>query len=216
MTKENIIGGIAVLALIVGFIGLSHSSSQLAVGTTNNGGTAVNPGNVTVAAGTQLIDGYITPNPSTFDYLVSRGYLIAQNMFGMGNGTSVPSNSQAVRQLLTAATTTPCALQNPFSATSTIESVILNITTATSTTGTITFATSTTAYATTTTIQSNVTAPANEQETYNIPSATNGGTIIGPGAFVVVGVAGISTTQGNVNNGFTYGGSCQATFQSAN
>lgn len=217
MTKENIIGIIAVVALIVGFIGWTHPTIPQSFGTTNNGGTFVAPGTVIVAANTTLLDGYQTPNPSVFDYVVSRGYLVAQNMFGLGNGTSVVTNQQAVRQLLTAATTTPCALQNPFSATSTIpDGVTLNITTATSSAGTITFATSTTAFATTTTIQSNVVLPASTQATYSIPTATNGGTIVGPGGWIVIGVAGISTTQGNVNNGFTYGGSCQATFQSAN
>ena len=204
--KTNVIGAIAILALIFGFISLVKGPST-SFGTVNNGGTASNASAIIIPANTTLPDGYQTPNPSVFDYLLSRGLLMAQNVFGMGNGTAVPTYQQVNRMILTAATTTPCALQNPFSATSTIpDGVTFNITTSTSTAGTLTFATSTSAYATTSTF-STQTAGANLDGTYTANGS--GPVVVAGNGWIVVGVAGAPYP-------FTYGGSCQATFQTAN
>lgn len=111
-----------------------------------------------------------------------------------------------VSTALTAATTTPCALQSP-AATSTLAYEAFSINVGTSTTGLITVATSTTAFATT----SRVTefSVASGQQFYHAHSATttsSGETItIGPSTYLVYGVAGVPY-------GFTYTGSCQAEF----
>ena len=208
--KINIIAAVAVIALVFSFIGLfGHSSTPVSAGnfgSTNNGGTAV-----TIPANTTLPNGYQTPNPTTLDYIVSRGFLIAQNIFALGNGTSVPTYQQAIRMsLVSTATTTPCAIQNPLNATSSITNFALNITTASTTAGTFVVGTSTTAFATTTTMLTAQVVGANAFGTLTWEGGVNN-TVIGPNQWIVVGVQGTNGTAG-----FIYGGNCQATFQSVN
>ncbi len=205
--KTNIIAGIAILGCILGLIGVFHKPSQ-SFGGINNGGSAGSAAGVTISANTTLPNGYQTPNPSTFDYLVSRGFLIAQGIFGYGNGTSVPTYQQVNRMVLNTATSTPCALQNPFNATSTmIDGIVFNVSVSTSSAGTLDFATSTSAFATTS-LFSTIAAAANTQGTYT--ALPNSGFTVAPNGWVVVGVHGTSL------GGYSYGGSCQATFQTIN
>lgn len=149
------------------------------------------------------------PNPSNYDYLVARLSL------GLGTQTSVSStgagnvNLEAQRQLLTTGTTTPCALLNPFNATSTITGFAYTITTSTSTAITYAVGTSTTAYATSTGM-ANVVVGANAQATISWDGGINN-SVIGPGQYIVVGQNGTGFTTGIVT-----AGACSATFQTAN
>lgn len=205
MTKQNIlIGAIAVIALFVLVRTFLVSSSTITAG-------AFTPSNgINMPAGTALSNGYVLPNPTTYDYLVSRTYMVAQGIFGYGNGTSVNTNEQIVRQTLVAATTTPCSIQNPLNATSTYSST-LNATVATSSAGIFDVGTSTTAFATSS-LGSAQTIAANTQGTLSYAgSSGSGGNIIGPLGWVVYGM-----NTGSVSYGYTYGGTCQATFKSAN
>lgn len=197
-----ILGGIALLvavgALLLGFSNSAKSTvATQSFGATNNA--------ITEPAGTLLPNGTVLPNPSTSDYVVSRVYDAIQGALGIGDGTSVPIHEQAERELLTAATTTPCSLQNPFTATSSV-SIQGNITVGTSTAGTLTVATSTNAFATTSLVAT-FGVGASNMYSFSVdgPSAT-ANTIVGPSQWVVMGVSGVSY-------GFTYGGSCSAEFQ---
>lgn len=208
-TKTNIIGAIAVIALL-GVLLLAAKPTSAP--TTQLGGTVTTA--VVPAAGSALTDGTILPNPSTFDYLVSRTYLSAQNAFGLGNSTSVPTNFEATRASLTSGTSTPCALLNPLNATSTITNFVMNITTATSSAIIWAVGTSTTAYATTTSMES-VSVGAGKQSTISWDGGINN-TVIGPGQYVVVGSdSGTTPATGAFATGIVIGGSCQAVFQTA-
>lgn len=206
MTKQNIlIGAIAVIALfaLVRTFLVTSSVSPTAGSFTPTTG-------INMPAGTALSNGYVLPNPTTYDYLVSRVYLVAQGILGYGNGTSVNTNEQIVRQPLVAATTTPCAIQNPLNATSTYSSSF-NVTTATSSAGIFDIGTSTTAFATSS-AGSAQTIAANTQNTLSYAgSSGSGGNIIGPSAWILYGM-----NTGSVSYGYTYGGTCQATFKTAN
>jgi hypothetical protein len=200
MNKTNIIGAIAVIAFILGVIGLSNSGApapaSMPAGAVSNTNAP--------AAGTVAPNGSVLPNPSVLDYLVNRVMLYTDKTLAYGNSSGTPLYKQAARMTLATATTTPCALQSPFTSTSTLVSFALNVTTGTSTTGSLTLATSTTAYATTSAIT-----------TFNIASGAKatpvwtGGNDVGvvaPSGYVVVGVKG-------ANFGFTYVGTCSAIFQ---
>ena len=215
--KTNLIGYIAVvivIGLILGAI-LFGSFKSAVVGSTNNSGTGV-----TVPANTTLVNGYQTPNPSTFDYLVSRGYLVAQNLLGLGNGTSVVTNIQSQRMTMgtTGATglgtTTPCAFQN-VNATSTIVSLSFNITVGTSTAATFAIGTTTTnsAFATSTSIASPGVA-ASAQRSFNW-DGSNDNSELAPNQWVVFGTTG-TITGVTGSNGYVFGGTCQMVVQTIN
>lgn len=122
------------------------------------------------------------------------------------NGNGVQDCAQ--RKTLTTATTTICAIQSPFAATSTLVSTTLNITTGTSTAATITLATSTTAFATTSLITT-FTVGSGAQATPNWDGGVNN-SLVAPNGWVVYGAAGAA------NPGFTYGGTCNAVFRQTN
>lgn len=107
---------------------------------------------------------------------------------------------------LRTATTTPCAILSP-AATTTLESFTLNVTTGTSTAGLITIATSTTAYATTSLVTSKTIA-SGAQGTVNWHAGVDNG-LVSPSTYVVAGVQGVAY-------GFTYIGTCSATFSKVN
>lgn len=205
--KTNIIGAVAILAFLgVAFLFADRpaSSPQSFGGTPST--TVVPP------AGAALSDGTILPNPTTYDYLVSRVYLSAQNAFGLGNSTSVPTNYEAIRMSLTSATSTPCALLNPLNATSTITSFSMNVTTATSSAITWDVGTSTTQYATSTSMLNAVSIGASQQFTMTWDGGTNN-SLIGPGKYIVVGPDAATLAATGAFNSIVIGGSCQATFQ---
>jgi hypothetical protein len=109
---------------------------------------------------------------------------------------------------LNTATTTPCALQTPTTATTTLaDGFTLAITTATSSAGTFAIGTSTTAFATSTSLASQPLA-ANALNTFVITPGSNLG-ILAPGTWITVGVSGVSY-------GYTYGGACTAVLRSVN
>lgn len=150
------------------------------------------------------------PNPSNADYLVAR--------LALGLGTNLSNSNtgagnvviEAQRQNIVAATTTPCAIQNPFNATSTLVDGTINITTSTSTAGVFTIATSSTAFATTSPIFGATLASGADGTllTGETASSTGLGVVLGPSAWLVFGVTG-------AGYGFTYGGTCSAVFQAA-
>lgn len=146
------------------------------------------------------------PNPSNADYEVAR--------LALGLGTNLSNSNtgagnvviEAQRMSLVAATTTPCAVQNPFNATSTVLSTTVNVTTATSTSASFNLATSTTAFAATSPYFG-ATLAANAQGSFTAgetASTTGLGVILPPTGWVVM-------TLSSAN---TLGGTCSATFQS--
>jgi hypothetical protein len=107
---------------------------------------------------------------------------------------------------LTAATTTPCAIQSP-NATSTVASASLLLTTSSTTASTVTIASAATAYATTTYLGSTAIS-ANAQGTA-YTAATSSQAVLGPSQWVVFGMSGGTGT-------FSPAGVCEATFQVLN
>ncbi|MES2060207.1 MAG: hypothetical protein V4438_04220 [Patescibacteria group bacterium] len=104
-----------------------------------------------------------------------------------GQGTTYPGGADvtdASASLSSTASTTPCAIANPFSATSTLVGFLLNITTSTSTGGTLVYdvGVASTAFATTTIISGGNTLAQGAQGNY---SATSSPTV-GVGQYVVV------------------------------
>lgn len=164
---------------------------------------------VTTAAsfGNTSIDGSQSnlPNPSNYDYLVAR--------LGLGLGTNVSNSNTGVgnlniesQKMVLIASTTPCAIQNPTGATSTIINFALNVTTSTSTATSFAIGTSTTQYATTTTMET-AGLGAGSQGTITWDPGVNN-SVIGPGQWIVAGNA-----LGQVFYPFATGGSCSATFE---
>lgn len=116
-----------------------------------------------------------------------------------GNGVT----DFATRQVLTTASTTPCAILSP-SATTTLVSTSLNIASSSASISNFTLATSTTAYATTSLIAS-ISVAANAKGTPNWDGGVNN-SLVSPNTYIVWGVGG-----GAVFNG---GGTCNAVFRS--
>jgi hypothetical protein len=106
-----------------------------------------------------------------------------------------------VEQSFTSATTTPCSIQNPFSATSTLMSYMFNITTGTSTGAVMDVGIANTAFATTTIQNGGITVASGAQATH---SATTSITV-GANQWVVL-------KTGVGVGGFTYGGTCHGLF----
>lgn len=210
-TKVNIIGALAALAL-VGVLFLTFSQPKEQVATQTFGSIpAVNA----PAANVVLPNGQLTPNPSTFDYLMARLYFYVDGALGFGNGTATPTNVQVVRMALTSGTSTPCALANPFTATSTVSNFSFNITTATSSAITWDIGTSTTAYATTTTMINAQAVAASAQSTITWDGSTNN-TVISSGQYIVAGPDKATAAGTGAFTSVVLGGSCQATFTTAN
>lgn len=147
-------------------------------------------------------------------------YLNLTQALGFGpNNQSVGSLSTNISGVRSVIPSTPslvlCSMANPFNATSTLINATLNITTATSSTSAVIFSVASTATATTTAIGSGQSIPANSLivlQNSGIASTTDLGVAVGPGQFVNIG-----TTAGSaVTYAYTYGGTCNALFESAN
>ncbi len=155
-------------------------------------GSSANSGNVTNYDAVSVLVGYYVND------------VLAINSTGGFVGGGLVTNTPTVSTMATA-TTTPCAIQSPTTASSTLERATFNVTTSTSTAGLVTIATSTTAFATTS-LATSATIAANAQGTVNYHPPVTNAAVIAPGSYVVFSVA-------NVPYGFTYGGTCSATFQ---
>ena len=112
-----------------------------------------------------------------------------------------------LRQQMHVATTTLCAIQAP-AATSTLEFASFSITTGTSTAATIDIGTSTTAFATTTNLVAAVSigSGATGQQFWSPVGGSVNDLTMAPSTYVVVKTAGAGL------GGYTYGGTCQASF----
>jgi len=193
---------IAVGALVLGF---NHQTA----------GSTVSYGNTTTAipepGGTALVDGQIAPNPSTSDYIVARVYAAVQ-MLGLWDNTSVPVHIQAVRMAMTNATDTPCVLQNPFTASSTILSTSFTPSLIGGTL-TMTLADAYIPNATTTVIQQFSSSVANTAFVSNGAATTTtfGGTVL-----PTVPASGYVTYGTNASSSAEFAGFCSAVFQTIN
>lgn len=152
------------------------------------------------------------PNPSNTDYDVARlalglGTNLSNSNTGAGN-----VNIEAQRMNLNVATITPCAIQNPFNATSSLVDATFNVTTGTSSAAQIVFATSTTAFATTSALATMQVAASSDGTfvTGETATSTGIGVVLGPSNWLVIGTA----LGSAVGYGYTYGGTCSAVFQS--
>lgn len=146
-TSTKVIGGLIALALIIGgfffFRGSAPQSSGPPAAAAPSFGAVSNTN--APAAGSTSASGTILPNPSVFDYLVSRTYLYFDKALGFGNSTATPINEQAARAATVATSSVLCAVQNPLNASSSIMHVSIFFTTAPTSTlslvvGTTTFA----------------------------------------------------------------------------
>lgn len=104
---------------------------------------------------------------------------------------------------LVAATTTPCVITGPSSATTSIMHFALTITVPTSTTGVFAIGTSTSPYATSTTPFATFTVSGGSQKTYSWDASPNNDQLF-PGTYIVGGM----TNGSAVSYGYTYGGTC--------
>lgn len=105
--------------------------------------------------------------------------------------------------LLAQATTTPCSIAGPSSATTSIMHFALTVTTGTSSAGTFAVGTSTTPYATSSTPFATFVIPANSQSTFSWDGGVNNDHL-SPGTFIVGGM----TNGSAVGYGYTYTGTC--------
>lgn len=134
-------------------------------------------------------------------------YLVLSQALGFGNTGSSPNvNIAGPRTAFTAATTTPCAIQNPLNATSTIVAFSMNVTTGPAAAANIVVGTSTSAFGTSTGMLSS-TVNTGAQATLTWDPPVNAG-VIAPNAWIVAGTNGTGAT--------TIGGSCNAIFVSDN
>lgn len=183
----------AVVALVVSLTAWGLSPAKK-VGTVSFGNTSTD--------GSQAA----LPTPSNFDYLVARlslglGTNLSNSNTGAGN-----VNITAQRMNIVAATTTPCAIQNPLNATSTLSTATINVTTGTSTVAAFIVSTSTTAFAATSPVYS-ATLAANTTGTLSAgdtASTTGLGIVLGPTSWVVWTLPSANTLVGT----------CSAVFQS--
>lgn len=112
-----------------------------------------------------------------------------------------------LRQQMQVATTTLCAIQAP-AATSSLEFTSFSITTGTSTAATIDIGTSTTAFATTTNLVAavSISSGALGQQVWTPAGGSVNDLTMAPNTYVIVKTAGPGL------GGYTYGGTCQASF----
>lgn len=176
------------------------------------GGTSAPAGLGTAAPANQTTIG----NPWVFTNTLT----ISSNYLGTIS-TAGTQKTQTVSAALVAATTTPCTLQNPFSATSTVRLINFNITTASSAPSQMIIATSSSPNATTSPINSFRTG-ISLQGTYSmdVSSTTSGGAttgygypVVGPSGYVVIGSSATSSIPYTLNGVYTFGGNCSASFQ---
>lgn len=194
--KVNIIGAIAAVALLgVAWLLFVPANSPTEVTPTPiAGNTATN--------GTQAN----LPNATNYDYLVAR--------LALGFGTNTSNvNMLAQRMTLVSGTSTPCAIQNPFNATSTVLTVSMNITTATSSAISWAVGSSTTAFATSSNMES-IAVAAGSQYTLTWDPGNNNA-VLAPRAWIVIGADTATLPGTGAFNSIILAGSCQATFVSA-
>lgn len=113
---------------------------------------------------------------------------------------------------MASATTTLCAVKNPFSATSTVAALDWEITTGTSTAATIVANVSTGAYASSTTsnfVDATSVASGAQDSTFWNNSGDDSDAVVGPGEWVLV------QTEGAGLGGYTYDGNVQVVFRKA-
>lgn len=161
--------------------------------------------------------GAVTPSTTNAQYATES---TGAPIFVLGNAVTGPNSTGATnytgfiesigyRAAATSGTTTPCAIQNPTGATSTIESAGFMVTTSTSTAMTWVIGTTTSAFATSSNLTSGTFATnAQALLTYDASSNTN---VIGPTGWIVFGSG---ATVGIGTGGVIFQGICQATFQS--
>lgn len=200
MTK-NIITS-AVVALVVAFgLWCVLPAKTPVVGATNFGNTSIDGSQSNL------------PNPSNYDYLVARlalglGTNISNSNTGVGN-----INVAGQKMNLVSGTSTPCAIQNPLNATSTISSVSMNITVATSSAITWSVGSSTTAFATTSNMETVAVAAGAQQTITWDPGADNAQ--IAPRDWVVIGASGATAAGTGAFTSIILGGTCQIVLNSA-
>lgn len=159
------------------------------------------------------IAGTITSPATQLDYLnITQGIGFGPNAQTQG---SLSTNIMGGRATISPASLVLCSIQNPFNATSTLINASLNITTGTSSAATIIPAVASTATASTTAIGQGFVVAANAQavlQTSGVASSTDLGVPVGPNQYV-----NWATTQTSaVGYVYTYTGTCNALFQSAN
>lgn len=160
----------------------------------------------------QLV-GAITSPATQLDYLnLTQALGFGPNAQTQG---SLSTNVSGGRSLITPASLVFCSIANPFNATSTIINASLNVTTGTSSTATVIPAVASTATATTTAIGQGMVVIGGTLatlQTSGISSTTDLGVAIGPGQFLNWG----TTAASAVAYPYTYVGTCNAVFESAN
>lgn len=196
--------GAVVISLLLGWYMYGHPSQSFGsygAGITNLTGLSIDgssPGTLTVNGATTLTGAV---------YLNSTLGIGSSLSFGtVSSGTTTES---IVRQAIAAATTTPCALQNPSATATSSFTFRLNVTTGTSSAGQFVIATGTTAYSTSSVAATFIT-PASSQFSFITSGTSTTGTsgYVGPSGYVVLG----ATLGSAVGYGYTFGGTCETTF----
>ncbi len=138
-------------------------------------------------------------------------------MFSGSTGATVTSNivtTQTIKQALVSGTSTPCSIQNPLNATSTIVAFSFNIPQSGATTSAIAWSvgTSTTQFATSSSMLKNVSIAASNAATvaWN-PGANNG--VITPTQWILIGPDNVTANTTGAFNSIVIGGTCQITVQ---
>lgn len=147
------------------------------------------------------------PNPSNSDYEVARlalgfGTNLSNSNTGAGN-----VNIEGQRVAITAASTTLCAIQNPFNATSTLQEFTMNVTTASSTATQLVIGSSTNAFSPANSPFYGATLAASREGTFvtgDTATSTGLGVVLGPTDWMIVTTP---TAQ-------TLGGTCSGLFVS--
>lgn len=212
-TSTKIIATIAVLGVILGVWALSRPMSSVSsgqFGTTNSNGGISNTN--APAANTSLVNGVLLPNPSVYDYLVSRVFLYTDNALGFGNATKIPTLQQGNRVAITASSSIVCSFQNPnTTATSTFE-FSTTIASTSANAGSLVVGTASTSLATTT-AYGTLALAAGAQLTWGTEGTTttgNRGTVPPSGWLNLGGVAGSQTMLAQL------GGACNVIWTSTN
>lgn len=202
--KNAVIAGIVALVVTLGIYWFTQPATPIAqLGNTTT--TVPEPG------GTVLPNGEVLPNPSTSDYTVERVY-DAMFALGLWDGTSNPVHIQAVRNAsFIQATTTPCSLQNPFNATSTLLDAVFNPTTSTSTSYQMQIATSSTQY-TTNSVLVTFTEAANGITPVVVSSATSSSN----GSEAIIPPSGWVNDVTTGSQAIAVAGTCSAIFETIN
>ena len=188
MSLQNWVLGGVFLAVVLGFLGLVYPKSQVLVDATK----------IDVEEIARQVQ----------DKLLS---------FGSASSPSVINGCMAVegvercynqKKLVATATSTPCSIQSPKHATSSLQSSALRIGTGTSTAAAIWTSKGTTAFATSSQIGVAYTVASGAQATVVASTSATGiaAALFAPGEWLIY------TSAGNAG-GFVFGGQCNATFE---